>query len=384
MIELLSGAYSVLLVRGGKCLGALRQIHSAAGRRPVPLPSMVERCSRIEEQLEEMLAEIRKKSLLLRELQDNLTKGSIELSQTKRFVSGLLMSYRDQRRSLESIEEHFVGHILRFTETDQFFTRLASVLWSETGLPGTPPIAITNTSGYFCTLASLGIIFSPPSIEHNLLIFPDLYHEFGHILQKSGSINLVGPRFDSALEAHINDLHNQVRRISRPLDPALIDEIEQIWRRTWSEEVACDTLATFVLGPAYAWCNLHLCLQNGNAYSDGYEHPADAARTGNLIRILRRRGFCEAATQVENEWNGYMDFSASIRTPYYSDFHPDSLFIAVMEDVEQALIDAGIRTDLKGPTVELLNRGWQEFNQNRATYHTWEANALSELRLDCS
>lgn len=373
MIEFLTGAFTVLLVRGERIVKILEDKEK--------LPSaVIERCRRAAQNTIDIVDEINGKVATLDLIKESLEKNIITDSQADGPLKRILLSYRDLRRSLDAIEENFVGHIVRYNKSDLFFTRLAEALWEETNLPDLPPIAVTNTSGYFCTWASMGIVFSPPSTEHNLLIFPDLYHEFGHILQEL--VKLYGERFRAELKSHITDLKNQIRRIGRPMEQGTIDEIEYKWTERWAEEVACDTLATCIIGPAYGWCNLHLCLQNSNAYVSGGEHPADAARTRHILRVLRRRGFIAEANEIEKLWSRYADISQQAPANYYQDFHPDSLFIAVMEDVEQTIKEQGF-TGIEGnsPTIATLNEGWKLFNESNESYNNWEERSIENLKV---
>ncbi len=257
---------------------------------------------------------------------------------------------------------------------------MAGKLWEDTNLPGTPPIAVTNTSSYFCTWASLGIVFSPPSSEHHLLIFPDLYHEFGHILSEKFKIQFYGKRFNQELKFHITDLNNQVRRVSRPLDPQTISGIYHRWLNGWAEEVACDTLATYMLGPAYGWCNLHLCLQSSDVFQGGFEHPADEARNKHILRILRRQGYNEDADKIEQIWKQYTNIAHNQNSLNYDENHPDSLFIAIMEDAEEIIKNQGFASKDDSSTINLLKQSWKVFLDRPDEYNSWEQSAISNLK----
>lgn len=372
MIGFLTGAFSVLHIRGERIVKILEE------KTDVP-PSVVERCRRAAQNTRNLVDQIGDKIETLSLIKKSLEDGRVTAAQIEIPVKRVLLSYRDLRRKLDAIEENFVGHIVRYNESDLFFTKLAEALWDETNLPDLPPVAVTNTSGYFCTWASMGIVFSPPSTEHNLLIFPDLYHEFGHILQEL--VKLYGSNFRAELQSHVADLKNQIRRHARPMEQKTIDDINYKWSENWAEEVACDTLATFIVGPAYGWCNLHLCLQNSSAYIHGGKHPADAARTKHILRVLRRRGFGADADAIEKLWQSYADISQQAPLNYYQDYHPDGLFTAVMEDVELAIKDCGFAgIEENSPMIALFNQAWVVFNENNANYNEWEEKAIGELK----
>ena len=371
MIEFLFGAFSVLRNRGERIVKILYE------KRDVP-HAVGERCRRVAEHTLALINEIDEKSATLESIKTKLAQNRVAVSEADVMLKSILLSYRDLRRNTDAIEENFVGHIVRFNEADLFFTKLAEALWEETNLPDLPPVAVTNTSGYFCTLASLGIVFSPPSTEHNLLILLDFYHESGHILNEQ--IELFGANFRSELAAHIAGLKNQIRRVSRPLPADIIDRVNLFWNNRWAEEVACDTLAACLVGPAYGWCNLHLCLQNSNAFDFSVGHPADAARTKHILRVLRRRGFAGEADEIESRWKRYIDVARQTPTNYYQDYHPDGIFIAVMEDVEQIIVNydlTGIET--RSPMIAMFNEAWTVFVNDNQHYNDWEAKTIGEL-----
>jgi hypothetical protein len=374
VIEFLVGAFSVLSVRGNKIVEILET------KTGIP-PAAVERCRRVGHRARGIVNSVKNKEAILLLVRENLKTKKITAAESQTLLKQLLKSYRDLRRDIDVIEENFVGHLVRYNDADLFFTELAAALWNETNLPDIPPIAVTNTSGYFCTWASLGIIFSPPSSEHHLLIFPDLYHEFGHIIHQGVKIKLFGPRFEAELKAHAAELRNQMRRTSRPsMDDNIISDIVSRWINSWAEEVACDTLAAHILGPAYGWCNIHLCLQSSNVYRKGNEHPADAARTKHILRVLRRRGYNDDADKIEILWKQYLNLSQQTTSSHYQDYHPDSLFTAVMEDVEQAIKDNNFGVKGKSPSVDTLNESWQKFLNDAENYNDWEEKAINDIK----
>lgn len=373
MIEFLRGAFSVLGIRAGKIVKTLEE------KKGVPA-SALEHCRRVSERTKGVIDLIDDRQNILQQLEEGLKAKMLTLSQSDALLKQILKSYRSFRREIDIIEENFVGHIIRFNEADWFSTNLSAALWRDTNLPDTPPVAVTNTSGYFCTWASLGIVFSPPSSEHHLLISPDVYHEFGHILHQGLKVELFNTRFEAELKSHVADLKNQIRRTSRPIKDETILDIAFRWKSSWAEEVACDSLATIMLGPAYGWCNLHLCLQSPNVFDGGGAHPSDAARTKHILSILRRRGFKDDADKIERLWKQYLQISQQATSKYYQDYHPDSLFTAVLEDVETAIKANDFGSKNKSAVIETLNEAWKQFLDDSDNFNAWEESTIARLK----
>src|SRR5262249_49393591 len=149
-----------------------------------------------------------------------------------------------------------------------------------------------------------------------------------HLLPQRTGRQLYGSRFQQALRDHSNGLKNQIRRVSRPLDPKDISAIVARWKWHWAEEVACDSIAARLVGPAYGWCNLHLCLQSSNVYEITAEHPADAARTAHIFRALKRGGWIADVVEMEAHWAQYLKTMKHRKPRNYDDYHPSDLFVA--------------------------------------------------------
>lgn len=373
MIDFLLGALSVLVMRGNKIVQHLE------AKQALPAPVLT-RCAQIADKTRATLHTVQRHLSVAQSLQRGVESGQISVVQAEPVLTVLFQAYRDNKRELDAFEEFFAGHINRFIDADRFLTQIAATIWEETKLPGLSPVAVTNTSGYFCTVASLGIVFCPPSTEDHLLTLPDFYHESGHVLPEELKTPLYGARFQQALQDHVANLHHQVRRISRPLDTDIMQGIFGRWKYRWAEEVACDTLAAHLVGPAYGWCNLHLCLQSPNVYAIGDEHPADAARTTHIFRVLKRQGWGAEVGRMESYWNQYLQTMQQKKPHHYDDYHPADLFTAVAEDVaEKARAFSSYQAEA-GSLALLLNEAWQKFLSDPLGYIAWEQQTVLRLR----
>lgn len=268
-----------------------------------------------------------------------------------------LREYHRLSRDLSVIEEQFVGHVVRFHDPDLHLTRIAAKLWAELSFPGDSPVVVASTSNYYNTFPTLNIAFTPFSASSSYLTIPDLLHEFGHLLHRR-YLPLFGSRTAAAINAYRDQLRAKFQQIKRPVNASLVMNIEAIWKKRWAEEVACDSLAVLILGPAYAWCNVLLCIKNA-AVAEFGSHPADMSRTEHLLRVLRRQGFDDDANQIRIIWDAYLKNISAAKPPHYADFHSDELFLAVLEDVEQTVQQIPMTND--GPFVREIQNVWQKF-----------------------
>lgn len=371
MIDFLSGAFTILTARAQKIINDLESTST--------LPAaVIPQCALVASRTRKLLPNLRRRTKVLQQIKAKIAAGHLRIDQAEPILRGSLLAYRDLTRELNATEEFFVGHIKRLIPPDLFLTTLSATLWKETNLPGLPPVTVSSTSGYFCTLASLGIIFSPPSVEDHLLILPDLYHEAGHLVHDR--LSLFGTRFAIAIADHQRALHNQVRRLSRPIKRQTISDICAKWLVRWAEEVACDTLAARLVGPAYGWCNIHLCLQSPNVYAIGAEHPADIARTQHIFRVLRRLGWVSEVDEMEAHWNRYVRVVNHRTEPHFHDYHPEHLFVAVMEDVEESTRNLNIYGSGTYGVSKLLNEAWKEFLTDPTRYEHSKHHLMTKLK----
>lgn len=374
MIDFLAGALAVLAARGNEIVEKLENVTGVPS-------SVTEHCKRVVSKTRGHLQEIKDQLDNLRDLRDSVNQGKLSLSKAEPFVKGYIKGYHDLRRKIDVIEEFFAGHVTRFSSSDELFTLTASAIWQESNLPGDAPVAIASTSDYFCTLASLGIVFAPPNDVQKLLILPDLYHEFGHLLHETSNILSNKSRFSRALIDYIYELEQQARRYSRPLPQSLSDNISFTWLAYWAEEVACDTLAAQLVGPAFGWCNLHLSIRHPKIYSST-KHPADAARTRHIFRVLKRCGWVQEVADMEQRWEQYVQTIRPQKPPNYDDYHADHLFIAVMEDIEASTAGTiPIYQPQPDSVSNLLNEAWRSFLKDPLNYPVWEKQMVNDLAL---
>lgn len=370
MISLLLSAFSELCSRGDSIIGSIETASN------LPLQAR-ENSQEVIRYLRTLAQDARRCAVACRAIKGRAEDFPQSSREASRLFASYLREFHRLSREIDAIEEHFAGHIARFNARDVLLTTVAARLWNELNLVGVPPLVVATTSGYYNTVPDLNIIFTPLTAAESLLTVPDLGHEFGHLVHRK-LFRLFDERFRVALAEHETRLNAEIRQISRPVQEGLISEVSWIWRNRWAEEVACDTFAAMLLGPAYGWCNIHLCIKKPDFLAFG-THPADDARTKHIIRVLRRREAAEAE-QMECIWRQYTNVGSHRQPSNYHDFHCDSLFIAVMEDVEAVLEGVvGNADGRNGEWLQILNEAWRMFLSDAPNRAVWEKSKLAAL-----
>src|SRR5208282_2655746 len=172
-------------------------------------------------------------------------------------LDDLARQYNGIAREVYLVEQLVVGPLSRFSSEDEKLSSLSERICKEVGIADIP-IVLAASSQYYSAIPEYGLIFTPPIDSQTLLNLPDLYHELAHHLDGRGRV-LVGPRFESALESYVDRAEDEIARLSRPIDLRDFRHRIAFWQ-DWRLEVASDAFATLLVGPAYAWANLHLML----------------------------------------------------------------------------------------------------------------------------
>jgi hypothetical protein len=293
---------------------------------------------------------------ILQDHRDSLRDLLFELEGPPSLLPNVLKLYNARAREVYQMEALVVGPLSRWREDDERMTALASKACQEIGF-GDLPVVIATSGEYYQTLPKHGLILSPATESRGLLNLPDLFHELGHHWHYRQA-PVYGRRAYAAVTAYLQSAQRDQQRLARPIPPDRIIAFARYWIDAWAEEVACDTFATILVGPAYGWANLHLILRQPTPFTWSLTHPADAARMDHILRVLRRIGLGEQADQVSEVWVN-LQRSQGLRPPAeYVFLHPAEIFTAIAEDVEEAIDAARLaRYDpSRAGLVRLLNQ----------------------------
>jgi hypothetical protein len=323
-----------------------------------------------------------------------------------------LRRFRRATAKIGDVETIGVAALSRKKPIDLFLNRLIREIKREIRYPLLPPIVTALSGGYFYIIQEFNLMFVPPWEANYLLHLPDLYHELAHPLLYEERDPLFKP-----IQAY-EEIHPQVEPFQICVNRALALAIEYVleetdreerqsghspehflfylhlWQHSWWKwivEFFCDLYATFTLGPAYAWSNVHLCMKLGSdpfqvPTHNAVSHPADDARMRVMLKGLSLIGFTEETEEIEKRWREYLMMSGAKPEAVYARCYPDNLLDDIAGLGYEGVKNMGCRIahrDLTDPIHCALNNAWHEFWQNPRNYVQWEKQKIEELHQHC-
>jgi hypothetical protein len=249
------------------------------------------------------------------------------------------------------------------------------------------------SSQYYWTAAGFSLICAPATAGTTLLGLPDLCHELGHILLLHHEAVLVGD-FVQELTDYIEREQRRVDNQQRPPDYRRLYELLFVhWRDWWLREFISDMAATFVIGPAFGWQHVRLCVGGSRAayhpsLGEMAEHPADEARLRGVLAVLDRMGAAEAGTRIRALWDRYLPVSQESPPAEYEVCYPQALMESLARGSIEGCRQLGLRgfnLDVAGHPNDLasvLSEAWERFIADPETYAEWERGQLEGLWQD--
>lgn len=295
---------------------------------------------------------------------------------------------------MADIENIVIAAMSRMDKDDEFVNKLVSGISQEINYPLPTPVASCLSQKYYHIYPEFNLVCIPLLESDFLLHIPDLYHELGHPL-----LSLDNPKVE-AFQNNLGMFNVEVRRhfdeeikrreLSRTkdvdFDPIFV--WKESWLENWSNELFCDLFATFTLGPAYAWSNLHMCTKMSwevyriPAFARS-THPPDDARMTCIGYALEQLGFKEDARQIRAKWEQFKEIIDQKKPADFSNAVPDKLLRSA---VEFCLVGTKqIGCDIAAPTPtgkvnSLLNAAWAQFWRDPEGFYEWERQAVADLK----
>lgn len=300
-------------------------------------------------------------------------------------LSRKLIDFQEEVRYIDYLENKIVACVHRCNDDDVKVTKLIQKVCKEIGYPLIPPVASRLSQEYYCIDTKFNHMRVPLLESEFLLHMPDLYHELAHpIIAVSNDPRVV--KFQEALIQFIDFADNYCqteiatyRKNNGDEQANSLELFSRSWVK-WAIEFYCDLFATYTLGPAYAWANLHLCVKRGSNPFDTplyvpSSHPADDARMQTILMGLELIGFKNEAKEINTQWQKYVSLSgcsidASFKMAYPKQVleHCAALALQGTKAIKSNIANSGSQ----GEISSLLNEAWRKFIDDPLNYVGWE------------
>ena len=169
--------------------------------------------------------------------------------------------------------------------------------------------------------------------DMDLWQYPLLYHEIAHMLiEKHG--HSYQQNVSAAFENEVNARRIKAMNDSPSLKTKLkhdLAELEGFWqpknrRQGWAVEIAADTIALWLCGPAYIETMLDVFMTIDDPHSLTVDHPPYESRALALQRVANNLGWNEHVSELEDLlWRWRNNDHLSGRTNIYLSFAAHSL-----------------------------------------------------------
>lgn len=297
-------------------------------------------------------------------------------------------------RNLSNIENIVIAAISRKSDDDDFVNKLVQQICNEINYPLPPPVASCLSQKYYHIYSSYGLICIPLLESEFVLHIPDLYHELGHPLIERDNPKVEAFQsnlgyFNLSVKKHFDE---EIKR--REINKITVDKNDPIyiykdsWAQKWSVEFFCDLFATYTLGPAYLWSNLHMCTKmSWEVYKTPTHeistHPAGDARMRCCIFALEAIGFIEEAKAIKIKWEEFINVVGQQRSDEYAIAFPEKLLRSAAEFCLTGIKQ--INCQLSTPTTSdkvnrLLNDSWNQFWKAPQNFYEWERAAVTSFK----
>ncbi len=297
---------------------------------------------------------------------------------------------------MADIENVVIAAMSRKDKDDEFINKLVHEICTEIDYPLPTPVASCLSQKYYHIYPFYNLICIPLLESEFLLHLPDIYHELGHPL-----LSLDNPKvepfqnslgyFNIEIKKHF-EAEIQRRTLNQTtetdFDPIYI--YKDSWLENWSSELFCDLYATYTLGPAYVWSNLHMCTKmSWDVYKiptyQKTSHPPDEARMKTILIALELIGFKDDADLIRSKWEEFKKIIAAVKSDE-SEFAiavPEVLLKSAAEHCLIGTKDIGSDIPTAATTHKvytLLNEAWKQFWSNPEDFYNWEHKAYGEFK----
>lgn len=296
---------------------------------------------------------------------------------------------------LSEIENVVIAAMSRKAIDDEFINKLLYEICKEINYPLPTPVASCLSQRYYHIYPYYNLICIPLLESEFALHLPDIYHELGHPLAM-----LENPKV-YAFQNNLGYFNVEVRKYfqeemkRRKLNKANTSDFDPMqiwldcWTSSWSAELFCDLFATFTLGPAYAWSNIHMCTKmSWESYKvptfQRSKHPPDEARMRVIIHGLKlMRGFEKDIEEIETKWKEFKEIVNPKETTEFAQAVPDKLLKQAAEFCLLGVRQIGCELATPQPeklVATFLSDCWKQFWKDPTSFTEWEQSTVTNFR----
>lgn len=301
------------------------------------------------------------------------------------YATSYFRDYKDVARLMHELENLPLLVLRRFTKQDQTVTSLMAAICREVGFPHAAPICSSISSQYYWTVAHMDLVFVPCLEPDHLLGLPDGYHELGHILLFRDKKRLEYPAL-----AIVDRWYDKTIAHGKQLNwaQASLDEVDGFrhqWRRSWLLEFGSDLIATYMVGPAFGWCNIRTSTNlGGELFSGSESHPADDARARAIGLMLQRIGCDQPCEAIKQRWDELVALSNESPPDRYDLAYPGELLNELAEFFHTACASSGLRQYSEtakeaAPVTSAVNEAWRKLQEDPDAFGDYERSTLAQL-----
>jgi hypothetical protein len=304
-----------------------------------------------------------------------------------------IIKYNTFDEKLLNIELFRYLVIINYGRAEEYFKRKIKRIYEEINCLQKPPIitTISNSDDYYWALPSYDIIAVPTGEEKNLLNLPDLFHEMGHLIYNQYQIYLKG-NIENTIAAYYSKESLRVLNEQRASNLiAFYREQHSWWRSSWIMEFCCDLIATYLVGPAFAWTNLKITTQSSGQngiFVGSPRHPSDEARMRAVFYMLKKMGQTNELKHLEGVWSKFLAATKNAIPANYASSCPQEIIEELCDNVYDGckIIDLRIYSDqltkFANPVSKMINDAWAKVLLNPGEFKTWEDAVIKELERD--
>lgn len=288
-------------------------------------------------------------------------------------------SFRRNAQALVLLERFGLAACERFTAADAAVTRLVARVVRESNVPVMPPVVVLASQTSYFVQAVRGdhpynILFVPAADNSTLLGLPAIAHELGHLLEPRALDELAKTVSDAMAPAFA----------AWPAGLTNVVAAQDTWTIHWARELACDGIAAYLLGAAYAWQWLRLVVHSSEppfrpGFGDAGSHPAAAARFAFVQAVLDHTG--QLTPALTDSWATAAIQSQRPDKAYelaYPEPQLKAAAKALAAQCARLLFTPSTSAHPRSVSVT-LNAAWTEVLARPKGFGAWEATALATL-----